>query len=97
MLHRAHVYKPYEPHLQLGEIGFGRSRDKHGLEANGIFPGNFLKNSVRSREVGLMYQLTLTLTLSLSLSLTLTLSLSLRLRLRLRLTLSLSLTLTRWP
>ncbi len=95
MLHRAHVYKPYEPHLQLGEIGFGRSRDKHGLEANGIFPGNFLKNSVRSREVGLMYQLTLSLSLSLSLSLTLTLSLSLRLRLRL--TLSLSLTLTRWP
>ena len=54
MLHRQHVYKPYEPHLQLGEIGFGRSR-RVGLDG-GIFPNSFLGDSPRTREVALMHQ-----------------------------------------
>jgi len=54
MLHRQHVYKPYEPHLQLGEIGFGRSR-RVGLDG-GIFPSSFLGDSPRTREVALMHQ-----------------------------------------
>jgi hypothetical protein len=59
LLHRQHVYKPYEPHLQVGEIGFGRSRRVGlgaALETNGIFPGSFLSLSPRAREVALMHQ-----------------------------------------
>ena len=52
LLDRQHVYKPYEPHLQLGEYGFGRSRNI-GSE---IFPESFNNTSPRLREVALMHQ-----------------------------------------